>query len=169
MKIAPFSPANTLVKARKVNATYGGQEEVYLTGQSLAETIGIVKVSGTISTAEINALGTTPYVFNTPSNFVPISFILTATSGLTQPSFTSALDVQTVNASRTLFRGTDPANINSYTFFGFRTYPTLTPEYTESLNIDLIENNFMLVPEDLTDPTAGDYEWKYNLVGYILA
>ena len=169
MDIDKFSPAKHLLWANRTSGGgYSGQN-VYVSTESVAEVVGIVKVSGTISTAEINALGTTPYVFNTPSNFVPISFILTATSGLTQPSFTSALDVQSVNASRTLFRGTDPANINSYTFFGFRTYPTLTPEYTESLNIDLIENNFMLVPEDLTDPTAGDYEWKYNLVGYILA
>lgn len=169
MKIAPFTPVNTLVKAVKVSPTYVVQEEVNITGQSLAETIGIVKVSGTISTAEINALGTTPYVFSTPENFVPISFILTATSGTTKPVFTSVLEVRTVNANRVVFVNVDPANINSYNIFGLQARPIGTPEYTGALNIDLLANNYMLMPEDLTDPTAGDYEWKYNLVGYILA
>lgn len=169
MKIAPFTPVNTLVKAVKVSPTYVAQEEVNLTGQSLAETIGIVKVSGTISTAEINALGTTPYVFSTPENFVPISFILTATSGLTKPAFTSVLEVRTVNANRVVFVNDDPANINSYNIFGLPARPIGTPEYTGALNIDLLANNYMLMPQDQTDPTAGDYEWKYNLVGYILA
>lgn len=169
MKIEPFIPFNTLIKAVKVSPTYVEQGEISVTGESLAQAIGLIKVSGTISTAEINALGTTPYVFNTPSNFVPISFILTATSGTTQPVFTSVLEVQTVSASRIMFIGTDPANINSYNFFGLPTRPPVTPTHTGTLNIDLLPNNFMLVPQDLTDPTAGDYEWKYNLVGYMLA
>jgi hypothetical protein len=169
MDIDKFSPAKHLLWANRTSGGgYSGQN-VYVSTESVAEVVGIVKVSGTISTAEINALGTTPYVFNTPSNFVPISFILTATSGTTQPVFTSVLEIQTVSASRIMFIGTDPANINSYNFFGLPTRPPVTPTHTGTLNIDLLPNNFMLVPQDLTDPTAGDYEWKYNLVGYMLA
>ena len=108
-------------------------------------------------------------MFSTPENFVPISFILTATSGTTKPTFTSVLEVQTVNANRKVFVGVDPANINSYNIFGLPTRPIGTPEYVGALNIDLLPNNFMLLPQDLADPTAGDYEWKYNLVGYMLA
>jgi len=169
MKIEPFIPFNTLIKAVKVSPTYVEQGEISVTGESLAQAIGLIKVSGTISTAEINSLGTTPYVFSTPDNFVPISFILTATSGTMQPVFTSVLDVQTINSNRRVFIGEDPQNINSYNFFGLPTRPIPTPEYVGALNIELLPNNFMLVPEDLTDPTAGDFVWKYNLVGYILS
>lgn len=169
MDIDKFSPAKHLLWANRTSGGgYSGQN-VYVSTESVAEVVGIVKVSGTISTAEINSLGTTPYVFSTPDNFVPISFILTATSGTTQPVFTSVLDVQTINSNRRVFIGEDPQNINSYNFFGLPTRPIPNPEYVGALNIDLLPNNFMLVPQDLTDPTAGDYEWKYNLVGYMLA
>ena len=169
MDIDKFSPAKHLLWANRTSgAGYSGQN-VYVSTESVAEAIGIVKVSGTISAAEINALGTTPYVFSTPENFVPISFILTAISGTLQPDFSSLLRVETVNANRPFFLGTDPANINFYSFFGLPTIPAGTPTHTGTINIELLPNNFMLVPVDGDDPTAGDYVWKYNLVGYILS
>ena len=170
MDIDKFSPAKHLLWANRTSGGgYSGQN-VYVSTESVAEVIGIVKVSGTIRAAEINSLGTTPYVFSTPDNFVPISFILTAISGETAPEFSSLLSVETVNANRPVFLGTDPGNINLYNFFGFITRPFGgTPTHVGALNIDLLPNNFMLVPEDVTDPTAGDFVWKYNLVGYILS
>jgi hypothetical protein len=169
MRIEQFIPANHLLNAVRVSPTFVNQGDVVVTSESLAQAIGLIKVSGTISAAEINALGTTPYVFSTPENFVPISFILTAISGTLQPEFPSLLRVETVNANRPVFLGTNPANINFYSFFGLPTIPAGTPTHTGTVNIELLPNNFMLVPVDGDDPTAGDYVWKYNLVGYILS
>jgi len=169
MRIEQFIPANHLLNAVRVSPTFVNQGDVVVTSESLAQAIGLIKVSGTISAAEINSLGTTPYVFSTPENFVPISFVVTAISGTLQPDFSSLLSIETVNANRPFFLGADPANINSYNFFGLPTTPTVTPTHTGALNIDLLPNNFMLVPQDVADPTAGDFVWKYNLVGYILS
>ena len=169
MDIDKFSPAKHLLWANRTSgAGYSGQN-VYVSTESVAEVIGIVKVSGTISAAEINSLGTTPYVFSTPENFVPISFILTAISGETIPDFSSSLCIRTVSESRTVFIGDNPNNINFYSFFGLQTRPAGTPTHTGALNIELLPSNFKLVPVDDTDPTAGDFVWKYNLVGYILS
>ena len=169
MDIDKFSPAKHLLWANRTSgAGYSGQN-VYVSTESVAEVIGIVKVSGTISAAEINSLGTTPYVFSTPENFVPISFVVTAISGTTTPIFTSSLSVRTVSDDRVVFIGDDPNNINFYNFFGLPTRPTVTPTHTGALNIELLPNNFKLGPMDEADPTAGDYVWRYNLVGYILS
>jgi hypothetical protein len=128
---------------------------------------GILQISGTISVAEVNALGSIPYVFNTPGNFVPIFFCLTAISGTTQPNFTSNLHIETVSINRPVLIGPDP-NINYYVFFGQPLRPVTTPTHGVALNIDLLPNNYQLTPIDTTDPTPGDYIYKYNLIGTIL-
>jgi hypothetical protein len=129
---------------------------------------GLLQVSGTITDSEVNSLGSVPFIFSTPENFVPIFFALTAISGTTQPAFTSNLHIETVNINRTVLIGLDPANINSYTFFGQQLRPIGTPNHGVSLNIDLLANNFQLKPIDGADPVAGDYIYKYNLIGTIL-
>jgi hypothetical protein len=129
---------------------------------------GTLQISGTISSAEVNSLGTTPYIFNTPENFFPYAFCLTAISGTTQPTFTALLHIETVSANRLIFVGNDPANINFYNFFGLPTRPPASPSHTACLNIELITNNFRLTPADFLDPIAGDYTYKYNMIGTIL-
>jgi hypothetical protein len=129
---------------------------------------GILNISGTITAAEVNALGTTPFVFNTPPNFTPIGFTLTANSGTIQPSFSSKLAIIDISGTRNLFLGTDPANVGLYTFFGFITNVVFSPQFGEATNINTsLPNNFNLLPEDLTDPTAGDYSYTYNFYGLI--
>jgi len=129
---------------------------------------GLIQISGTISVAEVNALGTTPFVFSTPENFAPLFFALVPISGTLQPSFTSNLHIETVNINRTILIGTDPANVNAYTFFGQPIRPLPNPTHANALNIDLLPNNFQLTPIDTADPTPGDYIYKYNLLGTIL-
>jgi hypothetical protein len=130
---------------------------------------GTLQISGTISIAEVNALGTTPYIFTTPENFLPISFCLTAISGTTQPDFgTALLHFETISANRLIFIGNDPANINFYNIFGYPARPIPNPTHVACLNIELISNNFRLTPSNFLDPIAGDYVYKYNLIGTIL-
>lgn len=130
---------------------------------------GMLQISGTISVAEVNAIGTTPYVFATPENFLPMAFCLTAISGTTQPDFGGALlHVETISANRLIFVGNDPANINFYNIFGYPARPPASPTHFGCLNIDLISNNFRLTPSNFLDPIAGDYTYKYNLIGTIL-
>lgn len=129
---------------------------------------GIYNVRGVITTAEINALASTPFVFQTPDNFTPIGFNLTATSGTTQPTFTAPLGVFTVSSLRPFFIGTDPANVGFYTFFGFVLNNLAVTPYSEAINIELTANNFQLTPSDFVDPIPGDYEYLYNFYGYVL-
>jgi hypothetical protein len=129
---------------------------------------GLLQVSGTITISEVNSLGSVPFVFSTPENFVPIFFALTAISGTTQPTFTSNLHIETVSNNRPVLIGNDPAGINFYTFFGQPLRPIGTPTHGVALNIDLLANNFQLTPVNGTDPIAGDYIYKYNLIGTIL-
>ena len=129
---------------------------------------GLLQVSGTITISEVNSLGSVPFVFSTPENFAPIFFALTAISGTTQPTFTSNLHIETVNINRAVLIGPDPANINSYTFFGQPLRPIGTPTHGVASNIDLLPNNLQLTPVDGLNPIAGDYIYKYNLIGTIL-
>lgn len=130
---------------------------------------GTLQISGTISIAEVNALGTTPYIFTTPENFLPISFCLTAISGTSQPDFGGALlHFETISANRIIFIGNDPANINFYNLFGFSARPPANPTHVAQLNIELTANNYRLTPANFLDPIAGDYVYKYNLIGTIL-
>jgi hypothetical protein len=129
---------------------------------------GIIQISGTISAAEVNSLGSVPYIFTTPENFIPLGFAITVLSGITQPIFTDLLNVQTVTSSRIVFVGTDPGAISVYNFYGFRILPIISPKYTEALNIEIFTNNYQLLPADNLDPTPGDFTYKYNLIGTIL-
>jgi len=129
---------------------------------------GLIQIAGTISVAEVNALGTTPFVFSTPENFLPTSFSITAISGTTQPTFTALLHFETISSNRIIFVGNDPANVGFYNLYGFSTRPPATPTHVAQLNIELTANNFRLTPADFTDPTPGDYIYKYNLLGTIL-
>ena len=129
---------------------------------------GLLQVSVTITASEVNSLGSVPFIFSTPENFVPIFFALTAISGTTQPTFTSNLHIETVNANRPVLIGPDPANINAYSFFGQLLRPSVSPNHAVTLNIDLLANNYQLTPIDVTDPVAGNFIYKYNLIGTIL-
>jgi len=129
---------------------------------------GIVNVSGPITAAEMNDLANNPFTFTTPQNFCPIGFNIKPTAGTSQPVFTSPLLIWTVSINRPLFYGSDPANVDFYTVFGLRNTTLPGFNFTEALNIDFGENNFQLIPEDGTNPTAGDYEYFYNLYGYVL-
>jgi len=135
----------------------------------LVNSTPFINITGIISVSEINNLGTTPYVFNTPANFNPIGFCITAISGTTQPTFSSKLLIQNISTSRNLYLGTDPANIDFYNFFGYITNVLFSPQFGEALNIETsIPNNFQLLPEDSTDPSPiGDYTYKFNFYGLI--
>jgi len=99
---------------------------------------------------------------------MPLGFAITVLSGITQPIFSDILTVETVTNNRIIFEGTDPQSISFYNFYGFRTFPIIAPEYTEALNIEIFTNNYQLTPANGLDPTAGDYIYKYNLIGTIL-
>ena len=129
---------------------------------------GLLQVSGIITATEVNSLGSVPFVFSTPEHFMPLGFAITVLSGITQPIFSDLLNVQTVTNNRIIFVGTDPQAISIYNFYGYRTFPIIAPEYTEALNIEIFTNNYQLTPADGLDPTAGDYIYKYNLIGTIL-
>jgi hypothetical protein len=130
---------------------------------------GLIQYSGIITAAEMNTLGTAPYNFTTPENFAPLGFLLTAISGTTQPIFSSILSFETLSNNRPLFYGVESLSINITNYFGLRTTPLITPTHTQALNIELnIINNFILIPVDGNDPTPGDYNYKYNLIGTIL-
>jgi hypothetical protein len=126
---------------------------------------GLIQITGTITAAEFNALGTTPYIFSTPSLFLPVSFAITPTSGTTQPSFTSNLEINTISSNRVMLQGINPANVDFYSIFGLPILPIVSPEFAAAQNIELLANNFQLTPIDNTDPTAGDYNYKYSLIG----
>ena len=128
----------------------------------------LLQISGIITASEINALGTTPYVFTTPQNFMPLGFAITVLSGTIVPIFTDILYLETVSNNRIVFAGVDPQVIDIYIFYGFRAFPIITPEYTQALNIEIFTNNYQLRPADLLDPTPGDFVYKYNLIGTIL-
>lgn len=128
----------------------------------------LLQFTGIITTAEINALGTTPYIFTTPAGFMPLTFAIKPTSGTTQPNFTALLVIETVSANRPIFLGTDPANVDFYNFFGLVARPPGMPTHVAALNIELLANNYQLLPQNFTDPTPGDYTYKYNLIGTIL-
>ncbi len=166
MKIEPFVPFNHLLKAVKVSPTYVEQGEVCVTMESLAESVGIIKISGIISADQVNALGTTPYVFSTPEMFVPLAFSITVDSGTVPPAFSDNLVVNTVSLSRTVFHGQAPGSIGFYNLYGYNVEVGL-PSFTQALNIEISANNFQLTPMDSADPVAGDMSFKYNLIGYI--
>lgn len=125
---------------------------------------GMLQISGTISAAEVNALGSTPFVFSTPENFMPLAFAITFISGTTPPIFTSVLEISTVTNNRVVFTGGEPQNMNFYFFYG---YPS-GGGVTQAVNIEIFANNYKLTPLDNLDPTPGDYVYKYNLIGTIL-
>ena len=130
---------------------------------------GILQFTGIITAAQINALGSSPFIFTTPANFGPLAFCIKPISGTIQPFFTDNLNVQTVDLQRTIFVGADPAAIDLYNFYGYITRPLGLPTHCAALNINCsLENNFMLIPADGQDPTPGDYEYKFNLIGQIL-
>lgn len=131
----------------------------------------LLQISGIITDAEVNALGSAPFIFQTPANFMPLGFYLTAYSGNTQPTFTENLCLQTVSDTRILFSGLDPANVDYYSVFGLRLEPPPpgSPTQVGSYNILInLENNLQLTSLIGNDPTPGDYTYKYNLVGLIL-
>jgi hypothetical protein len=129
---------------------------------------GLIQYSGIITTSEINNLGTTPYIFTTPAGFMPTAFAIKVTNGTTQPGFTSLLLIETISSSKVLFLGTDPGGIDVYNFFGLQTRPVGIPTHVAAQNIELLINNFHLLPQNLVDPTPGDYTYKFNLLGTII-
>jgi hypothetical protein len=134
----------------------------------LVNSTPFINITGIISISEVNNLGTTPYVFNTPANFTPIGFSITAASGSLQPAFSSKLLISTVSSARTLYLGTDPAVTDLYNFYGYITNVLFSPQFGEAVNIETtIANNFQLQPQDAADPTPGDYAYKFNFFGLI--
>lgn len=125
---------------------------------------GMLQISGTISAAEVNALGSTPFVFSTPENFMPLAFAITYISGTTAPLFTSVLEINTVTNNRVVFLGNDPQNMNFYYFYSYPNGGVIS----QAVNIEPLANNYQLTPQDGLDPTPGDFIYKYNLIGTIL-
>jgi hypothetical protein len=130
---------------------------------------GFIQFTGIITAAEMNTLGTAPYNFITPENFVPICFGIAPKSGTTPQVFTSILTFATLS-NRIFFQGTLTTGIDLYSFWGYRLLPVISPTYAEAFNIDFFSgaNNFQLVPSNGSDPTPGDYDYKYNLIGFVL-
>jgi len=132
----------------------------------------LYQVSGTITAAEVNALGTAPFQFITPLGFVPLSFVLTVIDGAVQPIFTDRLIIFSLNNGRPYLGTADPQGLGSINIAGITAASSGPPNFfalNESVNVmPNIENNVALAPADFADPTPGDLVYKYNLVGYVL-
>jgi hypothetical protein len=128
----------------------------------------IFQVSGIITAAQMNDLGNNPIVFETPANFYPSGFVLTPTSGTTQPFFTDDLGIICVSNNRILFLGNDPPNVTLSTFFGFANNVNPPNSFVQAFNIELAANNFWLTSADALNPTPGDYEYTYKFFGFVL-
>jgi len=127
----------------------------------------LIQYTDIITAAEMNTLGTTPYNFITPQNFIPLCFGITPISGNTPQVFTSILQIQTL-INRIFFQGDLPTGLNFYSFWGYRLVPSVSPTFSMAFNIDTVPNNFLLTPVNGIDPTPGDYDYKYNLIGCFL-
>lgn len=133
---------------------------------------GLIQFSGIITAAEVNALGSAPYNFLTPAGFVPISFGITVLTGTTPPVFTDRLVIFCPSNGRAYLATTPPQSIGFYNFAGITAGSSGPPNYfalNQSINVEPeIFNNLAISPGDFTDPTPGDYEYRYILAGYIL-
>jgi len=124
------------------------------------------KISGLISFSEVNTIGSIPYVFNTPENFIPIGFNLASVNGSTIQSWADDIIVSTILNSRVLFQYEPPTSIDFYNFYGYLT--TLPQGNNGARNIELgIANNFCLTTSGASDPSPGDCDFKYNFYGFI--
>jgi hypothetical protein len=128
----------------------------------------IFQASGIITAAQMNDLGNNPFVFETPGNFYPSGFVLTPTSGTTNPSFTDNLGIYCISNSRAMFQGVNPANIGLSTFFGLVLASGVPTSFVQAFNIELAANNFWLTPADGLNPTPGDYEYNFKFFGFVL-
>jgi len=130
---------------------------------------GLTQITGELTAAEMNTIGTAPYNFITPPNFLPICFGIAPISGTTPPVFSVVLTLTTLT-NRIFFQGDLTTGIDLYAFWGYRLVPSVSPTYAQAFNIDFYSgsNNFQLVTIDGSDPTSGNYDYKYNLIGTIL-
>ena len=73
MDIDKFSPAKHLLWANRTSgAGYSGQN-VYVTGESLAEGLSLgTAIRTTFTGLQVQTIGTSPLELNIPSNFVPV-------------------------------------------------------------------------------------------------
>ena len=77
MKIEPFVPFNTLIKAVKVSPTYVEQGEVSVTGESLAQGLSLGTVlRSTFTGLQVQGMGTKPLKLNAPANFIPVQAMI---------------------------------------------------------------------------------------------
>ena len=65
---------------------------------------GFIQYTGIITAAEMNTLGTAPYNFITPQNFLPICFGIAPKSGTTPQVFSSIITLTTLS-NRIFFQG----------------------------------------------------------------
>ena len=83
MKIEPFTPVNTLIRAVKVSPTYVEQGDVNVTGESLIEGLSLGTVlRSTFTGLQVQTMGTGPLKLNAPANFIPlqVSIVLSNTT-----------------------------------------------------------------------------------------
>jgi len=131
---------------------------------------GLVQYTGIITDVQLNNLGSLPYTFDLPGNFVPFNFIYTVISGITQPVFLSDLVIYCISTSRNMFIVKNVTGINFYYLSSYNVNTSGTPPATGSYSydIELLPNNFQLIPLNGLDPTPGDYFWKYTFTGFFI-
>ena len=122
-------------------------------------------ISGIISFSEVNNIGTTPFVFNTNANFIPVGFNLASVNGSTIQNWADDIIVSTILNPRVLFQFEPPSVIDFYNFYGYLT--ALPNANNGARNIELgIANNFCLTTTSGSDPSPGDCDFKYNFYGF---
>jgi hypothetical protein len=88
MKIEPFIPINTLIKATKVSPTYVEQGDVLVTSDSLKEAIGgTTKIVKTFSPQELQTMGSSPLSIYDKENLIPFFIVMNLTTGTTPYDF----------------------------------------------------------------------------------
>lgn len=159
MKIAPFSPANTLVKARKVNATYGGQEEVYLTADALIQGLNTGTVLKTTFTGlQVQTMGSSPLALNTPNGFIPVQISIVI-SNTTIPFDFSQSDSIFITDGQVLFDGSTVLQNLTDNIPHLIRQESLGRPYTAPL---------LMTTKDSGDATEGDSTVDVYVFGYYL-
>jgi hypothetical protein len=88
MDIDKFSPAKHLLWANKTSGSgYSGQN-VYVTGESLAEGLSLgTALRTTFTGLQVQTMGTSPLALNTPNGFIPVQVSIVISNATTRFNF----------------------------------------------------------------------------------
>lgn len=161
MKIAPFTPINTLLKAVKVSPTYVVQEEVLITADSFLSSSSIGNAyKFTFNAAQIRSMGTSPLVLDINASFIPVQASVIVYNDLTPFDFGAGDDFIIKLGTTTIFdSNTELQNLSSNRPFNIR----LTPS-TYNIEIPAV-----FTTKNAGDATDGDGNVDLYLFGYSTA